>query len=86
MPKSGFTLQININAIHLYGMAKKEFYSQLFKKTIKTDDPEYSAKIMAEALYRLKEYEGKNCSCMICQNSKQKLKEYVEKKFYFKRD
>ena len=81
MPKSGFTLQINIIAIHLYGMAKKEFYSQLFRKYIKIDDPEYSSKVLAEALYRLKEYEGKNCSCFYCLTSKQKLKEFVEKKF-----
>jgi hypothetical protein len=65
-------------------MAKKEFYSQLFKKIIRADDPDYSTKVLAEALYRLREYEMRNCSCMICQNSKQKLKEYVEKKFNFK--
>ena len=62
-------------------MARKEFYSQLFKKIIKTDDPDYSSKVLAEALYRLREYEEKKCTCMICQNSKQKLKDYVGKKF-----
>ena len=65
-------------------MAKKEFYSQLFRKHIKIDDPEYSAKVLAEAMFRLREYEVRNCSCMICQNSKQKLKEYVENKFNIK--
>lgn len=65
-------------------MARKEFYSQLFKKTIKYDDPEYSERVLAEALYRLREYEEKKCSCMICQNSKQKLKEWVEEKFRVK--
>jgi len=84
MLKSGFTLQIILNTIHLYGMAKKEFYSQLFRKYIKIDDSEYSAKVMAEALYRLKEYEGKNCSCFYCLTSKQKLIEFVEKRFNFK--
>jgi len=61
-------------------MAKKEFYSQLFKKTIKTNDPEYSSKVLAEALYRLQEYEARNCSCFHCQCSKLKLKEWVEEK------
>jgi len=65
-------------------MAKKEFYSQLFKKTIKADDPEYAVKVLAEALYRLKEYEEKNCSCMHCQESRKKLKDFVDKKLNFK--
>ena len=67
-------------------MAKKEFYSQLFKKLIKNDDPEYSSKVLAEALYRLREYEERKCSCMMCQDSKLKIKEFVEKKFNFNRD
>ena len=65
-------------------MARKQFYSQLFKKTIEADDKEYKVKVLAEALYRLKEYEVRNCSCMICQSTKQKLKEYIEGKFNFK--
>lgn len=81
--KKYFTI-IHLNAIHLYGMAKKEFFSKLFKKTIKTNDPEYSERVLAEALYRLREYEEKNCTCMICQNSKQKLKEWLEEKFRIK--
>lgn len=65
-------------------MSRKEFYSQLFRKIIKVDDQEFTAKVLAEALYRLKEYEEKNCSCFQCQCSKHKLKEFVDNKFNFK--
>lgn len=54
-------------------MAKKIFWSQLFVKKIQPDDPEYWQKAYAELLYRLDDYNEKNCSCMLCNENKNKL-------------
>ena len=54
-------------------MAKKIFWSQLFVRKIQTDDPEYWQKAYAELLYRLDDYNEKNCSCMLCNEKKNKL-------------
>lgn len=61
--------------IRLNGMAKKIFWSQLFLKNIQPNDPEYWQKAYAELLYRLDDYNEKNCSCMKCSAEKTKLLE-----------
>ena len=45
--------------IHLNGMAKKIFWSQLFLKNIQPNDAEYWQKAYAELLYRLDDYNEK---------------------------
>lgn len=61
-------------------MTKNNFFSLLYKKNIAEGDSDYNKIIIAEALYRLKLFELKPCSCMKCQEDKKKLEEFINKK------
>ena len=61
-------------------MTKNHFFSTLFKKNINKGESDYNSLVIAEALYRLKIFEIRNCSCMKCQDNKKKLEEYINKK------
>lgn len=49
-------------------MIKKDFRSQLFRKEILTNDPEYWIKVYAELLFRIDELEEQKCNCFKCQS------------------
>jgi hypothetical protein len=48
-------------------MKKKTFRSQLFRKEINVNDPEYWIKVYAELLFRIYELEKQKCNCLKCQ-------------------
>jgi len=58
-------------------MKKKAFYSQLFRRDISVNDKDYWSVVYAETLYRIKELEVKNCSCMDCNQDLDKLNNYL---------
>jgi hypothetical protein len=60
-------------------MKKKSFRSQLFRKAINENDPEYWIKVYAEFLFRIDELEQQNCKCFKCQNDLQNYKSFFEK-------
>ncbi len=60
-------------------MAKKGFYSQLFKRFINKNESDYTAIVKAELLFRIRELEKKNCSCFQCQSDLEKFENYLEK-------
>ena len=55
-------------------MGKNDFFSTLYKKNINKGEPDYNSLVIAEALYRLKIFEIRNCSCMKCQEDRKKLR------------
>lgn len=60
-------------------MRKKQFYSRLFARNIEKSDKDYEAFVKAELLFRIKELETKNCSCMACRDELQGLRKYYDK-------
>jgi hypothetical protein len=61
-------------------MRKKSFHSLLFRKTIEPGDKDYWQKYYAEALYRLRDLEERNCSCLKCRQDREKLEDFVKTK------
>ena len=57
-------------------MKKKSFRSQLFRREIQENDPEYWIKVYAEFLFRIDELEKQNCNCFKCQNDLQNYKSF----------
>jgi hypothetical protein len=49
-------------------MARKEFFSSIFKGNVKPGDPLYWEKVKSEALYRYVYLVERNCSCFECKN------------------
>ncbi len=66
-----------MNAIHLYGMRRKEFKSRLFKKKIKPDEIDYWFFLYAETLYRLNQLKDLKCTCSYCYSEKLKLEHII---------
>jgi len=60
-------------------MNKKNFRSQLFRKEIKVNDPEYWIKVYAELLFRINELEVQNCNCFKCQTDLVNYKSFFKK-------
>ena len=60
-------------------MNKKDFNSALFRQKILKTDPEYEAIVYVETIYRIRDLEEKNCSCMTCQNELAKYREFFNK-------
>jgi len=60
-------------------MKKKVFRSQLFRKEIQENDPEYWIKVYAELLFRIDELEKENCNCFKCQSDLDNYKSFFEK-------
>ena len=60
----------------------KPFYSRLFRKEIKPNDPEYKKRVYAEALYLYFELVEKKCTCAVCKGKKEDLYEYLKKNIY----
>jgi hypothetical protein len=60
-------------------MKKKVFRSQLFRKEIQENDPEYWVKVYAELLFRIDELEKQNCNCFKCQSDLDSYKSFFEK-------
>lgn len=59
---------------------KKRFYSRLFARYIEKSENDYEAFVKAELLFRIKDLETKNCSCMVCKNELEELKDYYYQK------
>ena len=60
-------------------MKKKNFRSQLFRKEIHENDPEYWIKVYAELLFRINELEEQKCNCFKCQTDLSNYKSLFEK-------
>jgi len=60
-------------------MKKKNFRSQLFRKEIQENDPEYWVKVYAELLFRINELEEQKCNCFKCQTDLGNYKSFFEK-------
>jgi hypothetical protein len=60
-------------------MKKKVFYSQLYRKTIYIDDPEYWIKVYAEFLFRIDDLEKQNCKCFKCQTDLENYRGFFAK-------
>ena len=60
-------------------MKKKAFNSQLFRKEILENDPDYWIKVYAELLFRIEELEDQKCNCYKCQADLKNYMEYFEK-------
>lgn len=60
-------------------MRKKKFYSRLFGRNIEKSEKDYEAFVKAELLFRVKDLETKNCSCMACRDELEELKDYYQK-------
>jgi hypothetical protein len=60
-------------------MKKKNFRSQLFRKEIHENDPEYWIKVYAELLFRINELEEQKCNCFKCQTDLDNYKSFFEK-------
>ena len=60
-------------------MKKKNFRSQLFRKEIHQNDPEYWIKVYAELLFRINELEEQQCNCFKCQTDLSNYKSFFEK-------
>ena len=58
-------------------MVKKAFHSQLFRRKIEVSEPDYWAIVYAETLYRIKDLEIQNCSCMKCNQDLDKLNDFL---------
>jgi len=67
------------NTLHLYGMEKKAFRSQLFRRQIEVYEPDYWPIVHAETLYRIKDLEIKKCSCFKCMQDLDRLNDYLNK-------
>jgi hypothetical protein len=59
-------------------MQRKDFKSRLFKKTIKSLEPDYWFYLYADALYRLKLNSELNCPCSECWVEKTKLNHLLD--------
>lgn len=60
-------------------MKKKNFRSQLFRKEIKENDPEYWIKVYAELLFRIYELEKQKCNCFKCQTDLNSYLNFLDK-------
>jgi hypothetical protein len=60
-------------------MKKKNFRSQLFRKEILENDPEYWIKVYAELLFRIYEMEDQKCNCFKCQTDLENYRSYLKK-------
>ena len=60
-------------------MKKKAFRSQLFRKEIMVNDPEYWIKVYAEFLFRIDDLEKQNCNCFKCQTDLENYRAFFEK-------
>jgi hypothetical protein len=60
-------------------MRKKKFHSRLFARNIEKSEKDYEAIVKAELLFRIKDFETKNRSCMACRDELQELKDYYQK-------
>ena len=60
-------------------MIKKDFKSDLFKRVIEKDEPDYIMFVKAELLYRIKYMERENCSCFKCNADLKKYRAYFDK-------
>jgi hypothetical protein len=60
-------------------MKKKNFRSQLFRKEINENDPEYWIKVYAELLFRIDELEEQKCNCFKCQTDLDKYLKFIQK-------
>jgi len=60
-------------------MKKKNFRSQLFRKEILENDPEYWIKVYAELLFRIYEMEDQKCNCFKCQTDLENYRIYFKK-------
>ncbi len=60
-------------------MRKKRFHSRLFARYIEISENDYEAIVKAELLFRIKDLETKNCSCMACRDELKVLKDYYQK-------
>ena len=60
-------------------MKKKNFRSQLFRKEILENDPEYWIKVYAELLFRIYEMEDQKCNCFKCQTDLDNYRIYLKK-------
>ncbi len=76
---------LQLSNIHLYGMNKERFYSELFRREIHKSEPEFKQKALAEALYRVYKLEIENCTCMQCQADLKKFKSFLDKRLNTKK-
>ena len=60
-------------------MKKKNFRSQLFRKNILENDPEYWIKVYAELLFRIEDMEKQNCNCFKCQTDLRNYYDFFKK-------
>jgi len=60
-------------------MKKENFRSQLYRKEILENDPEYWIKVYAELLFRIDELEEQKCNCFKCQTDLGNYKSFFEK-------
>ena len=60
-------------------MKKKNFRSQLFRKEIPENDPEYWIKVYAELLFRIDELEEQKCNCFKCQTDLDSYRNFFQK-------
>ncbi len=60
-------------------MDKKDFYSRLFNRKIKTDNPDFWIFLYAEVQHRLKQIEDLNCLCHFCENEQFQLKNILSR-------
>ncbi|HEX9252212.1 MAG TPA: hypothetical protein VF870_08215 [Ignavibacteriaceae bacterium] len=60
-------------------MKKKSFRSQLFRKEIQVNDPEYWIKVYAELLFRIDELEMQKCNCFKCQTDLDRYLNFFQK-------
>jgi hypothetical protein len=59
-------------------MKKKTFYSRLFRKNIEVYEKDFWQKYYAEALFRLRELEEQDCSCIQCRTEREKLEGFMK--------
>lgn len=78
-------LTFYISYIHLYGMSKKVFFSELFGQEIKPTNKYYWQIVYAEALYRYYGLIDRNCTCFECKQKIEALSNYLKTYKYDKR-
>lgn len=60
-------------------MKRKSFRSQLFRKEIQVNDPEYWIKVYAELLFRIDELEDQKCNCFKYQTDLDRYLKFFQK-------
>lgn len=60
-------------------MKKKDFFSELFRKQITVNDPDYWLMVYAEFLFRIDDLIDKNCTCIKCQADLQNYRDFFSR-------